>query len=305
MDFDRMQEFVTVADKKSIKKAAEELSISPATLSARLLSLEKSLNSTLFTRTNTGVELTEAGERFYVDAVEIVSSYHHLKAEITSFSQTPYNHIRIAVAGSGLPFYLGPYLDMVNQRQPTIKLDIMDDSFCSIEEGLNHDLVDMYFAPVMSHIAFENIHRYTLSVAHQYVVLPVGHRLANHSSVSMRDLDQECFILYPKSSENCIRNFQIENITAAKIHYSIYETESSARLYKLLVPIGKGLMLTPFSAMDAPPNTVTLPLHDITYSAPSSLFVKKTNIRPEVQHFVKEFLKFVKETSAHEHRKAL
>jgi DNA-binding transcriptional LysR family regulator len=82
MDLDRLSEFVLIAEKKSIKKAADELGLAPATLSSRLKVFESSLGTELFTRNNSGLALTPEGENFYSNVHSIVYKYNHLKNEI-------------------------------------------------------------------------------------------------------------------------------------------------------------------------------------------------------------------------------
>jgi DNA-binding transcriptional LysR family regulator len=82
MDLDRLSEFVLIAEKKSIKKAADELGIAPATLSSRLKVFESSLGTDLFARNNSGLSLTVEGQNFYTNVSPIVGKYQKLKNEI-------------------------------------------------------------------------------------------------------------------------------------------------------------------------------------------------------------------------------
>ena len=45
----------------------------------------------------------------------------------------------------------------------------------------------------------------TVTASSQYLLLPRFHRLANRTTVSLRELDGECFIPYPRTRENCRR----------------------------------------------------------------------------------------------------
>lgn len=305
MELERLNEFVTLAQQKSIKKASEELSLSPATLNARLTAFEDSLGTTLFHRQRSGLVLTESGNRLYSNAVAITGRYQSLKAELQLLNQEEYNTLRIAVLGSGLPFYLGPYLDIISKKFPELHLDILDDSSYSIKEGLLSNNIDLYFAPAMSHIPLDGITRFTFAVPHQYVILPQYHRLAEQTSVSLKQLEGETFILYPNTKETCVRDFQTENIKASGIHFSTYESDTASTFYQLLVPIGKGIILTPIHMMGDLPNCVSLPVSEITYPAPATLFYKKHNTKPEVINFVSGFTKFVKGTNDHDHRKTV
>jgi DNA-binding transcriptional LysR family regulator len=306
MDLKRMEEFVLIAEYQSIKDAADELKISASTLSSRLSSFEKSLGTSLFFRNGSSLILTASGEHFYGSAKKIVSDYHHMCSALSALpAKHEYHNIRIGVVGSGLPFHLGPFLDLINRQHPDIQLDLVDENYCSIKEGLLSGKVDLFFAPVMNHISYDGIIRFPLSGIHQYITLPNFHPLAERNSISLKELNNETFILYPQCAENCIRDFQLENLKASGISFSLYETDSASCLCKLLIPIGKGVFLFPLKQTETLPNSVMLPLDDVPYSAPTSLFYRRDDQRAEVAYFIDEFKHFVKEHTQNDHRKAL
>lgn len=304
MDLNRLEEFTIIAKHLSIKKAAAELKLSPATLSSRLNNFEKSLNTHLFFRGSNGLSLTPSGKKLLTDALSITQSIRSIKEDIRHTHSTELQHLRIMVIGFGLPFYLGPYLDIVSKKNPSLQLDILDDTYCSIEDGLKNNLIDLVFAPTMAHTCPDGIVRHVLATAHQYVLVPEFHPLINATSISLKELDGETFILYPNQATT-LRNFQTENLNNSGIRYHIYESDTSANFYQLLVPIGKGLVLTPFHSFNDLPNTRSIPIRDIIYPAPSTLLYSKDHIRPEAKVFAQDFLKFVKEASSHDHRKTI
>lgn len=303
MDLQRFEEFTAIVKYKSIKDAAHHLGIRPSTLSSRLNSFEQSLGAPLFDRSSNVLTLTDAGQRLYKDAQKISLRYSVLKQNLQEYDKfTKYKNIRIGVAGDGLPFYLGPFLDLINNRQPDLQLELVNENVYSIQEGLLHNELDLYFAPVMAQVHYDGIMRCPLYGSDQYIILPTSHRLSSKNVISIKELNQETFLLHPICAENCIRDFQLENLKAAGIHYSTYETTSSTSLYKLLVPVGKGILFLPSKQLENLPNCITIPLTNIAYPAPSSLFYRKNDIRPEVQQFINEFIHFVKEASSHDHR---
>lgn len=61
----RYKIFLSVAENKSISKAAASLFISQPAVSITIKKLEENLNTTLFIRKSKGVELTEKGRLLY------------------------------------------------------------------------------------------------------------------------------------------------------------------------------------------------------------------------------------------------
>lgn len=135
MDLDRLSEFAAVARGGNIKAVAQELGVPPATLSARLRGFEKELGMELFRRVAGALALTEAGERLLPSAEEILASLRQLRGEQKEAERHRYSRLRIGITGSGLPLYLGPFLDELNLKYPDISLELLDDSRYSIEEA--------------------------------------------------------------------------------------------------------------------------------------------------------------------------
>ena len=305
MDFDRLAEFAAVARLGSIKKTAQELDISCATLSARLIRFEKHLGEPLFERTGSVLALTPAGQQLLPSAAEIIARYRKMHRELCAAQEHSYHQLRIAVSGSNLPLYLGPFLDRLNLNNPNIRIELLDDSRYGIVDGLQSGAVDIYFAPVMEDFNPKGLSKNKVSTSTQFLVLPRSHRLADRTMVSIRDLDREQFILYPATAEPAIREFQLRNLRDAGIQYTLYDGETSTLFYKLLVPVGKGLLLRPTPMIDIPPNAVCLPVLHLPHPATMCFFYDKTNPRADVQAFVRDFPEFAKEAGRHEHGQAI
>lgn len=301
MDLNRLKEFTVIAKTMNIKKAAEELGISSATLSARMRSFEKALGVALFQHAGRELALTEAGNRLLPSALEIISDYSALTESLQITSRHHYHRLRLAVAGGGLPLYLGPFLDKLNNHFPGLQLDLLDDNQISIQEGLLSGEVDVYFASVMEAFTLEGIEKCPVATSNQYVLLPRQHLLSGRNAISIRELDGDCFILHPKTKEPCIREFQLKNLRASGIRYSIYGGQTASAFTKLLVPIGKGLILSPTLAMDLPPNTVCVSISDLPYPATPCYFYRKDTENPDTLAFIRDYNAFVKEARIHEH----
>lgn len=302
---DRLAEFARAARCGSLKRLSQELGLPQATLAARLKAFEEDLGLELFERSARGLTLTQAGERLLPSAEEILDSLRQLRGELREAERHRYRRLRIAVSGSGLPLYLGPFLDELNLRYPDMSLELLDDSRFSIEDGLRSGAVDIYFAAVTRDFEIPGLTKTMVAASSQYVLLPRSHRLANRTTLSVKELDGESFVLYTRTKENSIRDFQLRNLKASGISYKVYESETSPLFYKLLVPIGKGLILSPRDMMDLPPNTVCISVTDIPFPAAPCFFYDRASLGEETEAFVRDYVIFAKEAHRREHRAAL
>ena len=73
LNLNRLQVFVAIVDTGSFTKAADSLGVTKAMLSLNLKQLEAELGVSLLTRTTRRLALTDAGQRFYADCVQVLS----------------------------------------------------------------------------------------------------------------------------------------------------------------------------------------------------------------------------------------
>ena len=169
-------------------------------------------------------------------------------------------------------------------------------------DGLLSGYVDLYFASVLEHFHCKGLSQNRILRSTPHVVLPRSHRLSDRTMISIRELDREQFLLYPRTAESANRDFQLLNLQDSGIHYTLYDSDTSVRFYKLLVPVGKGLLLRPTPMMDTPPNTVCIPVTDLPHQATTCFFYNETNPNPDVLAFARDF---TKEVCQREHRQVL
>ncbi len=306
MNIERAKEFVTIARCQNLSAAAKELNLSTATLSARLKNFESYLGCQLFYRDNNRLILSEDGARFLVDAQEITKDYTVLTETLHNITDNhAYRRLRIAILGSGMPPHLGPFLDILNRQNPYMHLELYDATEYSIADGIKNDKIDLYFSPSMEDVSYDGIGRINIAPRNPRLLISKDHPLNNKTSISLKELDHETFILYPPTAETTLRDYQLRCLNSAGIHYQIYEDYAAPMFYHLLVPIGKGLLITPLLEPNIPPNSVSLQLTDSPCTVYESLFYNRQNTPPEVKMFLKDFRAFSREARSHGHGTSL
>lgn len=78
MDFDRLKEFLDLAETLSFTKSSRNLNVSQSALSRHISELEREVGTELFARSTTSVSLTPAGRVFYERAVVAMRDYSSL-----------------------------------------------------------------------------------------------------------------------------------------------------------------------------------------------------------------------------------
>ena len=96
MDTRWLQDFITLSELRNFTRAAEARNLSQAAFSRRIQSLENWAGARLIDRSAFPTQLTEAGERFRVAAIELVNQLVEARAGIATVPAR--NQLRLATS---------------------------------------------------------------------------------------------------------------------------------------------------------------------------------------------------------------
>lgn len=109
MTLQQIKYVLTISEKGSMNKAAEQLFVSQPSLSGAVKELEKELGITVFRRTGKGVEPTREGAEFLLKARELYSGYSRL---LEQYSPEGIKH-RFSVSSQHYSFVVKAFADTV------------------------------------------------------------------------------------------------------------------------------------------------------------------------------------------------
>jgi DNA-binding transcriptional LysR family regulator len=137
--FLNIKTFVLVAKYQGFSHAARHLDVVPSVVAKRIGQLEQSLGTKLFERTTRSIRLTEAGEKLYGRAGELVASFEDLIKSVDRDESKLAGHIRIAVPTTLTISYLGQLFTEFLAQQERITMDVIlqDDAVNPAERGLD------------------------------------------------------------------------------------------------------------------------------------------------------------------------
>ena len=143
MELKQLNYIVTIAEEKSLTRAAEKLFVSKPALSLQLSRLEKEEGlPPLFSRTRNGLVLTDAG-RIYVNGARTILNLNE-KANLAARKLTEQKFtLRIAVAPVGETFFLTRVLPRFHRKYPNVRLDIRLCNANDAKEALMHQGLDL------------------------------------------------------------------------------------------------------------------------------------------------------------------
>lgn len=126
----------TVADEKNISRAAKKLYIAQPSLSQSIQRIEESVGTPLFNRTNTGLSLTFAGERYYHMASQILKIYEDFELEISDINDMKTGRIHMGITNHLGTIVLPQVMKKFRQICTYVELHIAEENTAVLEQML-------------------------------------------------------------------------------------------------------------------------------------------------------------------------
>ncbi|AVH63079.1 LysR family transcriptional regulator [Nostoc sp. 'Peltigera membranacea cyanobiont' N6] len=196
MELRHLRYFVTLAEELHFGRAAERLHIAQPPLSQQIRQLEGELGFELFYRTKRKVQLTEAGQVFLGEVLQIM---RQLQQAIQIGRQTSRGEIGQLIVGfvSSAAYNILPtILRTFRSCVPGVSIELHELTTDQQLEWLREGRMDVgLLRPPVEENRFscETIFQESLMVA-----LPEAHLLASQSNVCLTSLANEPFILFPR-----------------------------------------------------------------------------------------------------------
>ena len=126
----------TIADERSLTRAAQKLYVTQPSLSHCVAVLEQQLGTKLFKRTSGGLLLTYAGEKYYRMACEVLRVYHAFEAEISDESALARGRVTFGITNYLATDHLPRMLPAFNRAHPGIELRVLEETTDQMEKSL-------------------------------------------------------------------------------------------------------------------------------------------------------------------------
>jgi DNA-binding transcriptional LysR family regulator len=185
--------FVRAAERGGFTAAAADLGITQAAISQRIAILEKELRNSLFDRRSGRIALTEAGQRLYEYARQIVDLHERARSDIGGFHPTISGDLHIAASSVPGEFFLPALLSAFHARHPQVHLRATVGDSSSVIKDVEKGRASFGLIGQKA----ENPALETRSIGRDSLVLiiPRGHPWATHRGVPLSAITSEPLII--------------------------------------------------------------------------------------------------------------
>ena len=128
VNFEYYKIFYYVAKYHNFTKAAQALNNSQPNITRAMNCLEQQLNTTLFIRTNRGVQLTPEGERLYTHVLSAMEQFQAAEEELADSSGLSHGSVAIGASETALNIFLLDKLKSFHMTYPGIRLKLYNHS---------------------------------------------------------------------------------------------------------------------------------------------------------------------------------
>ena len=241
MEWQQLEYFRVVAKTEHFRNAAELLNISQPALSRSILKLEEELGINLFDRIGRAVKLNQFGHVFLkrvengLNEISIgVQEINHLKNPYTGT-------VSIAFLQTFGISILPDIIRNFNEQYPHIEIELYQNNiFSSIGQLLNRE-VDLCLITAVT--GRSEITWHPLFDEELFLYVPIKHRLAERTSVSLSEITEDHFIAFKKElgMREVINNFCKEAGISPVIKFEGEDVSTMAGL----VSAGLGITIIP------------------------------------------------------------
>lgn len=143
MNWNQLQYVITIAEEKSITKAAQKLYISQPSLSLSIQALEKETGTSLFERNRGEMKLTYAGSLFYEWAVSTLHSHTQLEWKLGDIVSGSRTLIRLGLSPHRSERLLAPVLERFYSMYENCDIQIIEQPTYILRQMLEEDKLDL------------------------------------------------------------------------------------------------------------------------------------------------------------------
>lgn len=143
MDLKQLEYFVAVAEHRSFSRASASLGVAQSALSRQVRALEIELHDILLTRTGRGVEMTDAGRRFFDHSASILQQVEAARNDLKLNRDEPVGHMTLALPPSMGRQLTLPLIDAFQRQLPHARLAVVEGLSTHITEWLTSGRADL------------------------------------------------------------------------------------------------------------------------------------------------------------------
>ncbi len=242
--FKEVKYFIAVSEELNFRRAAKKLNISQPPLSQQIKLLEEKIGFKLFDRDKSHVSLTLAGKKFLTDSYDITSKIERSISTGKKINRGEIGTLRIGFSTLASFYILPEVISKFYKNYKGVELQLKEMRTENIIKKILDKKIDIGFAG--KKIINRDIK--SLSLYKEKIVLAINQNnpLSEKKNISISDIKDEKFILFPKSKGSVgLYDKIIEFCKKANFEPNVIQEAYEIEVILGLVSGGMGIALIP------------------------------------------------------------
>jgi len=177
MNIERLKYFLDLTVTLNYTETAERFFTTQSNISKQIISLEKELNTVLFSRKHRKIMLTDAGRVLLPYAEKILSDHVSLLNALFPFQNTGHAALRIGAIPVMVNYNVTGFIGEFHRQHPDIQLDVNEIESINLLKELNEGHYDIAYIRIFE-LDSSKYEKITIEYDQFAVVLPLDHSLA-------------------------------------------------------------------------------------------------------------------------------
>ncbi|OQQ10306.1 LysR family transcriptional regulator [Vibrio splendidus] len=250
MEIKVLKSFVAVATHCSFSKAAKELNTVQPAISRHITSLEHELGVSLFFRTSREVVISAAGQHLLKDAIRLIEQTEQAKQSAIRASSGCIGTLTIGYLGGATLSFLPRLVRQYIAENPNIDVDLVEMTASEQIEALDKREIDISFSRPLPNLLVDDYTSVTIYTDKLVAVLPVTHKLAQHSTIQIKQLQQDPFILFEREQAVGLFDSIITQCDLSGFSPNIKKQPNNMQTVLTQVSSGLGVSIAPHAIRD-------------------------------------------------------
>jgi LysR family transcriptional regulator for metE and metH len=204
LEIRHLQLVAAVADVGSLTRAGDHLHVTQSALSHQLRDIEDRLGTALFLRLGRRLVLTPAGERLLESARDVLDRLRQTEDAIRDLGKARGGVLRITTECTTCYHWLPPLLTPYRERFPSMEVRIDVEATSHPIERVLDGTIDL--ALMSTPVRDRRLAVRPVFCDQVVVIASPQHRLATRRRVTLKDLHDETFFIYPPKQESLFLN---------------------------------------------------------------------------------------------------
>lgn len=256
MELRHLRYFLAVAEELNFTRAARRLNIAQPPLTQQIKALEAEIGVLLFDRSTYRIELTDAGRAFMVDVARILGDVRAAVLVAKRAARGTAGQVRVGFTESATfnPLVTSAFRAF-RTACPDVEVSLEEHHSVELVSALREGRIDAAFVrPPLRRD--EGLVLHVLGEEDMVVAVPSAHRLAAAAAVALGELEQETFILYPRSVRPGLADAVVGACEAAGFSPRVAQYAPQLSSTINLVAASLGISIVPESMQGMQPHAV-------------------------------------------------